>query len=46
MRAFAGPSESFDALGLSIGLGLSLALVSLGTHAAALFYKLMRRHSL
>jgi hypothetical protein len=46
MRALAGPSESFDALGLSIGVGLSMALVSLGTHAAALFYKLMRRQSL
>ncbi len=46
MRALAGPSESFDALGLSIGVGLSMALVSIGTHAAALFYKLMRRQSL
>jgi hypothetical protein len=46
MRAFAGPSESFDALGLAIGFGLSLALASLGTHAAALFYKIMRRQSL
>jgi hypothetical protein len=46
MRAMAGPSESFDALGLSIGVGLSMALVSLGTHTAALFYKLLRRQSL
>lgn len=46
MRALAGPSESFDALGLSIGVGLSMALVTLGTHAAALFYKLMRRQGL
>lgn len=46
MRAFAGPSDSFDALGLTIGVGLSMALVSLGTHSAALFYKLMRRQAL
>ncbi len=46
MRALAGPSEFFAALRLSIGVGLSMALVSIGTHAAALFYKLMRRQSL
>jgi hypothetical protein len=45
-RALAGPSESFDPLGLSIGLGLSLAFACLGTHTAALFYKLMRRQGL
>jgi hypothetical protein len=46
MRALAGPSESFDALGLSIGVGLSISLVSIGTHAAALFYKILRRQNL
>ncbi|HYX33669.1 MAG TPA: hypothetical protein VE954_11185 [Oligoflexus sp.] len=46
LRAMSGPSESFDALGLSIGVGLTMALVSLGTHTAALFYKLLRRQSL
>ncbi len=46
IRAFGGPSESFDTVGLSIGLGLSLALACLGTHAAALFYRLLRRQSL
>lgn len=46
MRAMAGPSESFDALGLSIGVGLSMSLVSIGTHTAALFYKILRRQSL
>lgn len=43
MRAFAGPSESFDPIGLAIGVGLSMSLACLGTHTAALFYKLMRR---
>ncbi|WP_141731110.1 hypothetical protein [Oligoflexus tunisiensis] len=46
MRALAGPSESFDALGLSIGVGLSMALACIGTHTAALFYKYMRRQGL
>ncbi len=43
LRAMAGPSDSFDPLGLCIGAGLSLSLACLGTHAAALFYRLIRR---
>ena len=46
MRALSGPSESFEPLGLAIGFGLSLSLVCLGTHAAALFYRVVRRQSL
>lgn len=42
VRALGGPSDSFDLVGLSIGAGLSLSLASLGSHAAALFYKLLR----
>ena len=46
LRAFSGPSESFDPIGLMIGLGLSLSFASLASHAAGLFYKLLRRQSL
>ncbi len=42
IRAFGGASDSFDVIGLCIGTGLSLALVTLATHAAALFYKTLR----
>lgn len=42
LRAYGGVSDSFDALGLTIGLGLSAALASLATHMAALFLKLLR----
>ncbi len=45
IRAFQGPSDSFDALGLTIGAFLSASLLTLASHAAALAYKLMRRQA-
>lgn len=42
VRAMSGPSDSFDVIGLTIGAGLSLALLALASQAAALFYKLLR----
>lgn len=42
LRAYGGISDSFDALGIAIGCGLSAALASIGSHMAALFYKLLR----
>ncbi len=42
LRAYGGVSDSFDPLGLTIGLGLSAALCSLASHMAGLFYKLLR----
>ena len=43
IRAFQGPTESLDIVGCTIGLGLSLALISLFTHSISLAYKLQIR---
>ncbi|NRA68704.1 MAG: hypothetical protein HRU19_29735 [Pseudobacteriovorax sp.] len=42
-RAYAGPSESLDPLGILIGIGLSGTLVALLLHCCALAYKLKER---
>ncbi len=42
VRSAAGPSESYEGIGFVIGLFLSLALLSLASHAAALFYRLAK----
>ena len=42
IKAYGGPQQSFDPIGLCIGVCLSGSLVCLGTHAAALFYRLLR----
>lgn len=43
VRAFVGPSDSIDSSGIVIGIMLSCALVAIGSHAAGLGGKLMRR---
>ncbi|MCX6130935.1 MAG: hypothetical protein NTX25_17995 [Proteobacteria bacterium] len=45
LRALRGPSESFDMIGILIAMGLSAALASLGSHAAALFLRSLRRQA-
>lgn len=42
IRASFGPTDSLEGVGLLIGAGLSLALLALASHGAALLYKLTR----
>jgi hypothetical protein len=42
IRASYGPSASLEGMGLMIGVLLSLALVTLATHAAALIYRFVK----
>ncbi len=44
IKAYSGPQDSFDPLGLLIGVCLSAALLVLGTHASALFYRFVKRY--
>ncbi len=42
LRAYGGPTSSFDSLGLLIGAGVSGAIVTLLSHCFALVYKVLR----
>lgn len=42
IRAYLGPTDSLEGIGLLIGAGLSLALLALSSHAAGLLFKLTR----
>lgn len=42
-RAYLGPRDSLDLVGILVGIGLSLALMSVASHGLALTYKLIRR---
>lgn len=42
IRSAWGPSESLEGIGLVIGLFLSLALLTLASHSAALLYRFVR----
>jgi hypothetical protein len=42
IRSAWGPSESLEGIGLAIGALLSLALLTLGSHAAALLYRFVK----
>ncbi len=42
IRSASGPSESYEGIGLVIGVFLSAALITLASHAAALLYRFAR----
>ncbi len=44
IRSAYGPSESLEGVGLLIGALLSLALLTLASHASALIYRFVRAH--
>jgi hypothetical protein len=43
IRAYLGPTDSFEPVGLFIGACLSLALLAIASHAAGLAFKIMKR---
>ncbi len=43
IKAYTGPQDSFDTIGICIGVCLSGALLAIGSHSAALFYRLLNR---